>query len=236
MYKKVILKLSGEALQDESTHLILDAKKLDAIGLLIKKFVDKGISVGIVTGAGNIFRGRIASDAGIKVEDGDYMGMTGTIINCKAISSILDKLGIKNVLFSALELENVARKYEPSAVNDFMNKGYVCLFAGGIGKPGYTTDTTAATRAIEVNADAILFGKNGTDGVYTSDPNKDKDAKFIKTITYSKVIEMGLKVMDTSAAILLKDTTITTRVFSMDDIENFYNVAIGSDIGTTIEE
>lgn len=236
MYKKVILKLSGEALQDETTHLILDAKKLDAIGLLIKKFVDNGIGVGIVTGAGNIFRGRIASEAGIKVEDGDYMGMTGTIINCKAISSILDKLGIKNVLFSALELENVARKYNATEANEFMNQGYVCLFAGGIGKPGYTTDTTAATRAIEVNADAILFGKNGTDGVYTSDPNKDKDAKFIKTITYSKVIEMGLKVMDTSAAILLKDTTITTRVFSMDDIENFYNVAIGSDIGTTIEE
>ncbi len=236
MYKKVILKLSGEALQDESTHLILDAKKLDSIGLLIKKFVDNGISVGIVTGAGNIFRGRIASEAGIKVEDGDYMGMTGTIINCKAISSILDKLGIKNVLYSALELENVAKKYDPIEANELMNQGYVCLFAGGIGKPGYTTDTTAATRAIEVNADAILFGKNGTDGVYTSDPNKDKDAKFIKTITYSKVIEMGLKVMDTSAAILLKDTTITTRVFSMDDIENFYNVAAGSDIGTTIEE
>lgn len=236
MYKKVILKLSGEALQDDSTHLILDAKKLDAIGLLIKKFVDNGIAVGIVTGAGNIFRGRIASEAGIKVEDGDYMGMTGTIINCKAISSILDKFGIKNVLFSALELENVARKYTSEEANKFMDQGYVCLFAGGIGKPGYTTDTTAATRAIEVHADAILFGKNGTDGVYTSDPNKDKDAKFIKSITYSKVIEMGLKVMDTSAAILLKDTTITTRVFSMDDIENFYNVAAGSDIGTTIEE
>ena len=236
MYKKVILKLSGEALQDEITHLILDAKKLDAIGLLIKKLVDNGIKVGIVTGAGNIFRGRIASEAGIKVEDGDYMGMTGTIINCKAISSILDKLGIKNMLFSALELENVAKKYDPIEANRFMDEGYVCLFAGGIGKPGYTTDTTAATRAIEVKADAILFGKNGTDGVYTSDPNKDKDAKFIKSITYSKVIDMGLKVMDTSAAILLKETTITTRVFSMDNIENFYNVAAGSDIGTTIEE
>ena len=236
MYKKVILKLSGEALQDETTHLILDAKKLDEIGILIKSLVENGIKVGVVTGAGNIFRGRIAQDAGIKVEDGDYMGMTGTIINCKAISSVLDKLGVKNILFSALELENVAIKYDPVLANEKINEGYVTLFAGGIGKPGYTTDTTAATRAIEINADAILAGKNGTDGVYTSDPNKDPNAKFIKNITYSDVIKMDLKVMDLTAIELLKNTNITTRVFSMDKINNFIEVATGNDIGTTIRE
>lgn len=236
MYKKVILKLSGEALQDEHNHLILDGKKLNEIGLLVKRLVDNGVKVGIVTGAGNIFRGRIASDAGIKVEDGDYMGMTGTIINCKAISSVLDKLGVKNILFSALALEDVAIKYDKDLANSYIDKGYVCLFSGGIGKPGYTTDTTAATRAIEVSADAIFAGKNGTDGVYTSDPNKDKNAKFIKEMTYTDVINMNLKVMDLSAIKLLKNTNIVTRVFSMDDINNFIEVANGSDIGTIIKE
>lgn len=236
MYKKVILKLSGEALQDEQNHLILDGKKLNEIGILVKKLVDNGIKVGIVTGAGNIFRGRIASDAGIDVKDGDYMGMTGTIINCKAISSVLDKLGVKNVLFSALALEDVAIKYEKSLANSYINDGYVCLFSGGIGKPGFTTDTTAATRAIEINADAIFAGKNGTDGVYTSDPNKDKNAKFIKQMTYTDVITMNLKVMDISAIQLLKNTNIVTRVFSMDNINNFIEVANGSDIGTIIKE
>lgn len=236
MYKKVILKLSGEALQDDENHLILSAKKLDDIGLLIKKFIDNGFSVGVVTGAGNIFRGRIAEDAGINVEDGDFMGMTGTIINCKAISSILDKYGIKNALFSALQLDGVTEKIDAVKAKTYFENNTVCLFAGGIGKPGYTTDTTAATRAIEVGADAILFGKNGTDGVYTADPNKDENAQFIKEISYSKVIEMGLKVMDTSAAKLLENTNIVTRVFSMDDINNFFEVATGKNIGTTIKE
>ena len=236
MYKRVILKLSGEALQDETSHLILDGKKLNEIGLLVKNLVDNGTSVGIVTGAGNIFRGRIASEAGIKVEDGDYMGMTGTIINCKAISSVLDKLGDKNVLFGALNVEDVTIKYDKALANEYIKKGYVCLFSGGIGKPRFTTDTAAATRAIEIKADAILAGKNGTDGVYTSDPNKDKNAKFIKEMTYSDVIKLNLKVMDLTAIELLKNTNIVTRVFSMDNINNFIEVASGSDIGTTIKE
>ena len=172
MFKKVILKLSGEALQDDINGLILSGEKLKKIGNLIKELVENKVNVGVVTGAGNIFRGRIASDAGIDVEDGDYMGMTGTIINCKAISSVLNKLGVKNVLFSALELEDVAIKYDSKKAKEFLEKGYVCLFAGGIGKPQYTTDTCAATRAIEMGADAILAGKNGVDGVYTADPNK----------------------------------------------------------------
>ena len=236
MYKSVILKLSGEALQDEKNGLILSGEKLKEIGLLIKRLVNEGVNVGVVTGAGNIFRGRIASDAGIDTEDGDYMGMTGTIINCKAISSVLNKLGVKNKLFSALELEDVATKYNSKEALDLMNSGVVCLFAGGIGKPNFTTDTCAARRVIEVNADAILAGKNGVDGVYTADPNKDKSAKFIKETSYQQVLDMDLKVMDRTAIELLKNTKIVTRVFSMENIDNFIKVSLGDDMGTTIKE
>ncbi|MBQ9266641.1 MAG: UMP kinase [Bacilli bacterium] len=236
MYKKVILKLSGEALQDDYNGLILSGHKLKEIGNLIKELVSNGVNVGVVTGAGNIFRGRIAKDAGLDVEDGDYMGMTGTIINCKAISSVLNKLGVKNVLFSALALEDVAIKYDANKARKYLKQGYVCLFAGGIGKPHYTTDTCAATRAIEIEADAILAGKNGVDGVYTADPNKDKNAKFIKNTTYQEVLDMDLKVMDRSAIELLKNTNIVTRVFSMENIDNFIKVSLGDDMGTTIKE
>lgn len=236
MYTKVILKLSGEALQDDKNGLILSGEKLKEIGTLIKELVSNNVHVGVVTGAGNIFRGRIAKDAGLDAEDGDYMGMTGTIINCKAISGILNKLGVKNVLFSALELEDVAIKYDAKKAKKYLDEGYVCLFAGGIGKPKYTTDTCAATRAIEMNVDAILAGKNGVDGVYTADPNKDKSAKFIKDLTYQKVLDMDLQVMDRSAIELLKNTNIVTRVFSMENIDNFIKVSLGDDMGTTIKE
>ena len=232
MYKSVILKLSGEALQDEKNGLILSGEKLKEIGLLIKRLVNEGVNVGVVTGAGNIFRGRIASDAGIDTEDGDYMGMTGTIINCKAISSVLNKLGVKNKLFSALELEDVATKYNPKEALDLMNSGFVCLFAGGIGKPNFTTDTCAARRAIEVNADAILAGKNGVDGVYTADPNKDKSAKFIKETSYQQVLDMDLKVMDRSACDLCQQNNIPIVVFDFQTKGGIFNILNSKKIGT----
>ncbi|MDD7615879.1 MAG: UMP kinase [bacterium] len=233
-YKTVILKLSGEALHDSNSNSILDAKKLNDIGKLVQELISLNVRVGIVTGAGNIFRGRIAHEAGIKVVDGDYMGMVGTVINCKAISSILDKLGIKNVLYSALAVEDVAIKFDEKDAINKLNDGYVLIFAGGLGRPGITTDSTAAKRAIQINADAILAGKNGVDGVYNKDPNKYNDAKFLKSLTYQEVLDMDLKVMDIGAIEILKQSEVETRVFSMEDINNFIKVVQGEELGTTI--
>ena len=233
-YKTVILKLSGEALHDSNSNSILDAKKLNDIGKLVQDLKSLNVRVGIVTGAGNIFRGRIAHEAGIKVVDGDYMGMVGTVINCKAISSILDKLGIKNVLYSALAVEDVAIKFDEQDAINTLNDGYVLIFAGGLGRPGITTDSTAAKRAIQINADAILAGKNGVDGVYDKDPNKFNDAKFLKSLTYQQVLDMDLKVMDIGAIEILKQSEVETRVFSMEDINNFIKVVQGEELSTTI--
>ena len=233
-YKTVLLKLSGEALHDSNSNSILDAKKLNDIGKLVQDLKSLNVRVGIVTGAGNIFRGRIAHEAGIKVVDGDYMGMVGTVINCKAISSILDKLGIKNVLYSALAVEDVAIKFDEQDAINKLNDGYVLIFAGGLGRPGITTDSTAAKRAIQINADAILAGKNGVDGVYDKDPNKFNDAKFLKSLTYQQVLDMDLKVMDIGAIEILKQSEVETRVFSMEDINNFIKVVQGEELGTTI--
>ena len=234
-YKKVILKLSGEALEDNSSRMILSGKKLISIANLIKDLVNDGVNVSVVTGAGNIFRGRIADEAGINPIDGDYMGMLGTVINCKALSSVLTKIGVKNVLFTALEVEDVGIKFDALKANKLSEEGYVCLFAEGLGRPQITTDTTAAKRAIEIKAEAILAGKNGIDGVYDKDPNKFKDAKFIKDLTYKDAIDQNLKVMDITAMELLKNTNIETRVFSMEDLSNFKKVICGDTLGTTIK-
>ena len=234
-YERVIIKLSGEALSDSKTGNIFDSNKLQKIVVLIKKLIDEKVSIGIVIGAGNIFRGRIASSINISTEDGDYLGMLGTIINCRALYSVLINNGIKVKLLSALKVDKVAPKYEKESAISFLNEGYVVLFAGGIGLPGYTTDTTASTRAIEVGADAILVGKNGVDGVYDKDPNKENNAIMYTSINYQEVLDLKLKVMDLSAIELLKNSSIVTRVFGMDDIDNFIKVVNGDDIGTTIK-
>lgn len=234
---KVILKLSGEALSDTSSHLIFSKEKLKKIVDLVNELIKNNINVGIVCGAGNIFRGRIAEENGIPYDDGDYMGMVGTVINLKAISALLTVNNIKNKLYSALMVEDVAPKYNKDIAIKEIDEGYVILFAGGVGKVKHTTDSCAALRAIEMDAKLILAAKNGVDGVYTKDPNKYADAKFIKSLTYKEAIENDLKVMDKQALELLKDSDVITRVFSMDDFSNFMKVINGDEnIGTTIKK
>ena len=234
---KVILKLSGEALSDTSSHLIFSKEKLKKIVDLVNELIKNNINVGIVCGAGNIFRGRIAEENGIPYDDGDYMGMVGTVINLKAISALLTVNNIKNKLYSALMVEDVAPKYNKDIAIKEIDEGYVILFAGGVGKVKHTTDSCAALRAIEMDAKLILAAKNGVDGVYTKDPNKYADAKFIKALTYKEAIENDLKVMDKQALELLKDSDVITRVFSMDDFSNFMKVINGDEnIGTTIKK
>ena len=233
-YKKVILKLSGEAIAD-SSNSILNPKKLSDIVSLIETLFKCGVKVGIVIGAGNIFRGRIAVDNGIDTESGDYMGMIGTVINLKAISSLLNQRNIPNVLYSALNVENVTKHYDVKiAKKEYENS--VVLLAGGIGKPNFTTDTCAALRAVELDAELILAGKYGVKGVYDKDPRLYKDAKFLKKLTYQEVLDMDLKVMDKTAISLLLHSNVITKVFSMDDMNNFILAIEDKDIGTIIKE
>lgn len=233
-YKKVILKLSGEAIAD-SSNSILNPKKLSDIVSLIETLFKCGVKVGVVIGAGNIFRGRIAVDNGIDTESGDYMGMIGTIINLKAISSLLNQRNIPNVLYSALNVENVTKHYDVEiAKKEYENS--VVLLAGGIGKPNFTTDTCAALRAVELDAELILAGKYGVKGVYDKDPRLYKDAKFLKKLTYQEVLDMDLKVMDKTAISLLLHSNVITKVFSMDDMNNFILAIEDKDIGTIIKE
>lgn len=233
-YKKVILKLSGEAIAD-SSNSILNPKKLSDIVSLIETLFKCGVKVGVVIGAGNIFRGRIAVDNGIDTESGDYMGMIGTVINLKAISSLLNQRNIPNVLYSALNVENVTKHYDVKiAKKEYENS--VVLLAGGIGKPNFTTDTCAALRAVELDAELILAGKYGVKGVYDKDPRLYKDAKFLKKLTYQDVLDMDLKVMDKTAISLLLHSNVITKVFSMDDMNNFILAIEDKDIGTIIKE
>lgn len=233
-YKRVLLKLSGEALADKNNNMILENYSLDQVAASIKLMIDKGMEVAVVVGAGNIWRGKLAKQIGIERSTADYMGMLGTIINALALQSAIEKTGIGCRVLSALEIKAVAETYIRRRAIRHLEKGRVVIFAGGTGNPYFTTDTCATLRAMEIEADAILMAKNGVDGVYTADPKLDKNAQFIKTITFDEMLKRELRVMDPTAIALLKDNQIEIRVFDMNEPTNIEKLINGEDIGTTI--
>ncbi len=235
-YKRVLLKLSGEALADKNNNMILENYSLDQVAESIKLMVDKGLEVAVVVGAGNIWRGKLAKQIGIERSTADYMGMLGTIINALALQSAIEKTGIGCRVLSALEIKAVAETYIRRRAIRHLEKGRVVIFAGGTGNPYFTTDTCATLRAMEIEADAILMAKNGVDGVYTADPKVDKNAQFIKTITFDEMSKRELRVMDPTAIALLKDNQIEIRVFDMNEPTNIEKLINGEDIGTTIKK
>lgn len=234
-YKRIILKLSGEALANKD-GTILNPEKLNVIAEAVKAMHEEGVEIGIVIGAGNIFRGKISSKIGVDRTNGDYMGMLGTIINCIALSSALEKIGVTTRVMSAVEVNKIAEPYIYKKAIAHLNCNKVVLFAGGTGNPYFTTDTCASLRALEINADAILMAKNNVDGVYDSDPKLNKDAKFLKNLTFKEVIDRNLSVMDQTSITMLMGHDITIRVFNMENTDNFMKVIHGEDIGTTIKE
>ena len=235
MYKRVLLKLSGEALKDEKGNLIFDIHNIEGMTKVIKDIHNRGVEVAIVIGAGNIWRGKLADKIGIEPVCADYMGMMGTIINAVALASSLKKHGVDSIVYSALPaIDGVTLPYVKEDADKSLSEKKVVFLAGGTGKPFFTTDTAAALRALELDCKAILVGKNGVDGIYTDDPDTNPDAKFIKNITFLEIIKRKLKVMDLSAIELIKNSDIDVRVFSMADPENFLRVAEGEDIGTTV--
>ena len=237
MYKRILLKLSGEALKDESRQSIFDVDRLEGLTNVIKELHDNEVEVAIVIGAGNIWRGKLANQIGIEPVPADFMGMLGTVINAVAMASNLKKKGVDAVVFSAVPvIEGVTLAYDKDAAYEALSKGKVVFLACGTGKPFFTTDTAAALRAVELDCKAIFMGKNGVDGIYTDDPTINKNAEFIKTITFKEIIERKLQVMDLSAVELIKNTNIDVRVFSMAEPVNFLKVVNGEDIGTTVKK
>ena len=188
IYRRVILKLSGEALADAKDATILDHEKLVSIANSVAMIRELGVDVGIVVGAGNIWRGRLADKIGIESSTADYMGMLGTVINCIALSNAVSKLGIPTSVLSALEINKVVEPYSNRKALKYLEKNKVVFFAGGTGNPFFTTDTCAALRALEINADAILMSKNGVNGVYDDDPRVNQEAKLIKKLTFQEIL------------------------------------------------
>lgn len=236
IYNRVVIKVSGEALGNETDKTILDKKKLASVATAIRKVHEMGVEVAVVVGAGNIWRGRLAESVGIDHSTGDYMGMLGTIINALALQSAFEEKGLDTRVMSAIDVPQVCEPYIRRKAIHHLELGRLVIFAGGTGNPFFTTDTTATLRALDIGAEAIIMGKNGVDGVYDCDPRSHKEAKLLKRLTYREVIERKLAVMDLTAVAMLSDTTITINVFNMDDPEALLSVVRGEDIGSIIRK
>ncbi len=231
-YKRILLKLSGEALMGDRQYGI-DPKRLSEYAKEIKTVVDKGIEVAIVIGGGNIFRGVAGASNGMDRVQGDHMGMLATCINGLAVQSALEAEGVYTRLQTAIEIKEIAEPYIKRRAIRHLEKGRVVIFGGGTGNPYFTTDTAAVLRAIEIGADAILKGTR-VDGIYTADPEKDKDAIKFENITFKEVIEKGLKVMDMTAFTLSEENSLPIIVFDMNTNGNLMKLISGENIGTVV--
>ena len=238
MYKRIVLKLSGETLApaqipaNKNASLTFDAARVDRAAEAIVKLHDMGVQVGIVMGGGNIWRGRFTDE--MNAVQADQMGMLATVINALAVQDAIIRMGRKATVFTPQEMTRFAEHYRADRAIEKLNEGHIVLFAGGSGNPFFTTDTAAVLRAAEIKSDAVFKGTT-VNGVYDSDPNKNPNAKFIADISYQDCVEMGLKVMDTAAFQLCKDQKIPCiRIFNMDDLDNIIRVAQGEAIGTVV--
>jgi len=233
-YKRVLLKLSGESLMGDNSYGI-HPQKLSHYANEIKSIIDLGVEVAIVIGGGNIFRGLQAESTGIEKVQGDYMGMLATVINGMALQSALEHIGIYTRLISAIEMKAIAEPYIRRRAIRHLEKGRVVIFSAGTGNPYFTTDSAAALRANEINADVILKGTR-VDGIYTSDPEKNKDAVKIERITFAKVIRDGLGVMDMTAFTLCQENNLPIIVFDVNTSGNLHKLMTGHNIGTLVKD
>lgn len=231
-YKRILLKLSGEALMGEKQYGI-DSKRLNEYAEEIKEVVDKGIEVAIVIGGGNIFRGLTGAATGMDRVQGDHMGMLATVINGLALQSALEMTGVQTRLQSAIKINEVAEPFIRRRAMRHLEKGRVVIFGGGTGNPYFTTDSAAVLRAIEIEADVILKGTR-VDGIYTADPEKDKNATKFDTLSFQEVLTKGLKVMDTTAFTLSQENELPIVVFDMNKKGNLLKIVDGQTIGTTV--
>ncbi len=232
-FKRVLLKLSGESLMGTQRFGIAPEMLKHYAGQ-IKQVVDMGVEVAVVIGGGNIFRGLQAAHSGIERVQGDYMGMLATVINGMALQSALEQAGVYTRLISAIEMKQIAEPYIRRRAIRHLEKGRVVIFSAGTGSPYFTTDSAAALRASEINADVILKGTR-VDGIYSADPEKDPTASRFEVLSFAKVIQLGLNVMDMTAFTLCKENNIPIIVFDISDQRNLAKIIQGEKVGTLVE-
>ncbi len=232
-YKRILLKLSGEALMGNKSFGI-DHDLLTQYALEVKSVVAAGVQIAIVIGGGNIFRGIQASEGGMDRVQGDYMGMLATVINSMALQAALEKIGVDTRLQSAIKMEQICEPFIRRKAVRHLEKGRVVIFGAGTGNPYFTTDTAATLRGIEIEANVILKGTR-VDGIYTADPEKDKSAKKYETITFDEVYAKGLQVMDMTAFTLCNENKLPIIVFDMNKPGNLRKVVVGDKVGTLVE-
>lgn len=231
-YKRILLKLSGEALMGEQQYGI-DPKRIQEYAEDIKAVVDKGVEMAIVIGGGNIFRGLKGVGQGMDRVQGDHMGMLATVINALALQSGLEGIGVETRVQSAIKINEVAEPFIRRRAIRHLEKGRVVIFGGGTGNPYFTTDSAAVLRAIEIKADVILKGTR-VDGIYSADPEKDKTATKFDSLSFQEVLSKGLKVMDTTAFTLSQENELPILVFDMNTRGNLMKIVSGENIGTVV--
>ena len=233
-YKRVLLKLSGEALSgDVGTGL--DFKVMAEVCGVVATCARQGVEVGIVVGGGNFWRGVKNGEGRMDRWRADYMGMLATVMNCLALQDVLQQQGVEAKVLTAMEIQHIGEPFSVEKADEYLRSGKVVVFGGGVGSPFFTTDTGAVLRAAEINADAILLAKN-IDGVYSADPAKDPSAVKYDAITYDEVLARHLAVMDTTATSLSMDNHIPVQVFALKDPQNILRVVMGEPIGTIVKE
>lgn len=232
-YKRVVLKLSGEALADNQGNNI-DPAVISSIAEQIRGIIEMKVEVAVVVGGGNIWRGIAGSAKGMDRATADYMGMLATVMNALALQDALEHTGVPTRVQTSIEMRQVAEPYIRRRAMRHLEKGRVVIFAAGTGNPYFSTDTTAALRAAEIEANVILMAKNKVDGVYSADPSVDPDAVKYDKLTYMDVLNQGLGVMDSTASSLCMDNDIPLIVFNLSEKENIKRVICGEDIGTVV--
>lgn len=232
-YKRILLKLSGEALAGDKQENVINPQILERYAKEIRKIVEKGVQVAIVVGGGNIYRGSEANISGIDKVQGDYMGMLATVINGMALQSAIEKQGIYTRLMSAIRIEQVCEPFIRRRAIRHLEKGRVVIFAAGTGNPYFTTDSAASLRAIEIEAQVVLKGTK-VDGIYTADPMKDATATRYANLTFDEVYQKGLNVMDMTAFTLCKENNLPIIVFDMNQEGNLLRIVEGEEVGTLV--
>lgn len=231
VYKRVLLKLSGEAISNGKDG-ILNFEYIEKIASVLKKCIDCGVQFGIIVGAGNIWRGR--SGGNMDRVKADHMGMIATCINALALQEAFIRCGIDTEVMTAVEMKAFAKPFVRDDAISALNNGKVVIFGAGLGIPFVSTDTAAVVRAAEIGADVVLMAKN-IDAIYTADPRKDKNAQKLSEITYKEILARGLQAMDSTATSFAMDNNISIHVFGLDNCENIYKVIMGAEMGTVVK-
>ncbi|HGA3197306.1 TPA: UMP kinase [Streptococcus agalactiae] len=232
-YQRILIKLSGEALAGDK-GVGIDIPTVQSIAKEIAEVHNSGVQIALVIGGGNLWRGEPAAEAGIDRVQADYTGMLGTVMNALVMADSLQQYGVDTRVQTAIPMQTVAEPYVRGRALRHLEKNRIVVFGAGIGSPYFSTDTTAALRAAEIEAEAILMAKNGVDGVYNADPKKDANAVKFDELTHVEVIKRGLKIMDATASTISMDNDIDLVVFNMNETGNIKRVVLGEQIGTTV--